>query len=1273
MSHHPSRPRFCAIIGLEQYSTRLWRDIRDQLADQIDLSQWSDEDLEACNPATAEAIRSADCLFISRIQFTEQVEFLTEQIGLAEGRIQTIFVYESMPEATQLTRVGRYVVKGDGGGMPNMVRKVAKLLVRGRDEDALYGYTKLMRIMRSVLPLVPNKARDFKNWLQVFSYWSQPTEENICNMFRLIQREYFGGGVSVGKVVDVPGMGLYHPDAPDYFSNIKSYKRWAKKRGVNLDRGQKVALLFFRKHLLQERGYIDDTIRRLEAAGIALLPGFVMGIEGHVMVRDWFLSERPDLLVNMMGFGLVGGPAASTKPGAAAAARDAIMSELDAPYMVAQPLLIQDFDAWTQTGMSPVQASFTYSIPEMDGAIAPVVIGALHDGGLRTVPDRLDRLVEVVNSQLRLRATPRSERKLAFMVYDYPPGLGRKATAALLDVPASLLAVLRRLNAEGYDTGELPESAEALYRQLDESTDQARQQGRREALSLDREAFKALTSGEERERVEARWGAFPGDIAPLGSDAVFLGGLRFGKVFIGVQPRIGVQGDPMRLIFDREETPHHQYLGFYRWIARDFGAHAMVHVGMHGSAEWMPGLQTALKAECWPDRMLGETPQFYLYPSNNPSEAAIARRRGFSTIISHLVPPLSRAGLYKELPALKELLADWRERGAGEEDAATVEAAVMQKAELLNLTDDCPRRAEEPFPQYAGRLYGYLQELENRLISNSLHVFGDASPAEAQLVTLCETLKNRQIDEQSLATLMLRLGGRLADFGDYEGLMRRARQGEAGALAAREWLEPVCEQFVRDCVLGDTAAADCVQTLTAVSVTGPTAEALERLVAEGRALLAALRDNTGELDALVHALDGGHLPSGPGGDLVRDGTAILPTGRNLHAIDTWRIPSELAFRRGAAIADQLIARHREEHDGTWPETIAQVLWGLDTIKTKGEAIAVIIRLVGGEPVYDGTGKISRYTLIPLEKLNRPRIDVLIKLSSIFRDSFGILMEQLDKLIRDAAAADEPHEMNFVKKHVDAMLADGETLENATARQFTQAPGTYGNYVDDMVSDSAWESEDDLDALFIRRNASAYGGKRRGEKLTGVLENLLGSVDRVVHQVDSTEFGVSDIENYFSSSGSLQLAARRRNKRNSDIRLNYVETLTADVRIDDAQQTLRMEYRSKLLNPKWYEGMLASGQGGATEISNRVTYMLGWSAMTQGVDDWVYAKTAETYALDDAMRERLTALNPKAMRNIVGRMLEANGRGLWNGDPAMIEQLQDIYADLEDRIEVGEAA
>jgi len=419
---------------------------------------------------------------------------------------------------------------------------------------------------------------------------------------------------------------------------------------------------------------------------------------------------------------------------------------------------------------------------------------------------------------------------------------------------------------------------------------------------------------------------------------------------------------------------------------------------------------------------------------------------------------------------------------------------------------------------------------------------------------------------------------------------------------------------------------------------------------------------------LTTVLEGRYIPSGPGGDLVRDGINVLPSGRNIHSIDPWRIPSELAFKRGTQIADSLIQRHLEENDGQYPETIAQVLWGLDTIKTKGEAVAVVIRLMGAEPAYDESGKISHYQLTALDRLGRPRVDVLMQLSPIFRDAFGLLMDQLDRLVQEAAKVDEPYEMNFIKKHVDEALEGGADFECATARQFTQSPGTYGTYVDDMVEDSAWESDDDLDELFIRRNSSAYGGSRKGEKQSDILKSLLGTVDRVVHQVDSTEFGISDIDHYFSSSGSLQLAARKRNTRASDVKLNYVESFTSDIKLDDASKALRVEYRSKLLNPKWFEGMMKHGHSGATEISNRVTYMLGWDAVTKSVDDWVYKKTAETYALDPEMRERLAEANPEAIKNIVGRMLEAHGRGMWKADQNIIDELQEIYADLEDRLE-----
>ncbi len=1262
--------KIVAIVGLEQYNTNLWKKIIKLLEKEAELTQWTDVDLEKRNPETAKAVSEADCVFMSMIQFKEQVDWFREQLDAAENRDKTVFVFESMPDAMALTKVGNYEVTEGKSGMPDAVKKVAKMLVKGRDEDALYGYMKLMKIMRTILPLVPKKAKDFKNWLLVYSYWMQPTPENIANMFRLILREYCGESVDVGPIVDVPNMGLYHPDAPAYFKDVRSFKNWSKKQGRNYNKGQKVGLLFFRKHLLQEKTYIDDTIRGFERKGVNVFPAFVMGVEGHVLVRDWFLKENLDLLVNMMGFGLVGGPAGSTKPGTAAEARDEIMQKLDVPYIVAQPLLIQDFESWHELGVSPMQITFTYSIPEMDGAVCPIILGALKDGKIETVTERIDRLTGLSKNWLRLRAASNRDKKVAFVVYDYPPGYGKKASAALLDVPRSLFAVLQRLKKEGYNTGDLPASPEELFKALDRATDHQYQNGKPEALTVNGEQYRGLTSSRERERIEERWESFPGEIAPVGSEQVFIGGVRYGNVFIGVQPRLGVQGDPMRLLFDKSNTPHHQYISFYRWISREFSAHALVHVGMHGSVEWMPGLQTGLTGDCWPDALLGELPHFYIYPINNPSESSIAKRRGLATMVSHVVPPLSRAGLYKELPALKDFLADYRERGLDKStDAEELETAIWQKAELLNLTDDCPRREGESFSDFVSRLYSYVLELENRLISSSLHVFGESAPPESQLVTITETLKNRGMNGKTLPGMFMKYAGSNGQYTSYEELAKCSRSGESEAIDIREKVDRSCKDFIQKVMFERQSPAEVFSEISGGErLPSEYMEMVDNLTREGVQMLYALGDNHGEMDALVRVLDGRYIPSGPGGDLVRDGLNVLPSGRNIHSIDPWRIPSELAFKRGAKIADMLVKKHLEENDGLYPETIAQVLWGLDTIKTKGEAVAVVIRLAGAEPAYDAQGKISHYQLVPLEKLGRPRIDVLMQLSPIFRDAFGNLMDQLDRLVQEAAQADEPHDMNYIKKHVDEALAEGADFESATSRQFTQAPGSYGTYVDDMVEDSAWESDDDLDELFLRRNSSAYGGSRKGEKQTDILKGLFKTVDRVVHQVDSTEFGISDIDHYFSSSGSLQLAARKRNSRVSDVKLNYVESFTSDIKVDDANKSLRVEYRSKLLNPKWFEGMLKHGHTGASEISNRVTYMLGWDAVTKSVDDWMYKKTAETYALDPEMRERLAKVNPLAIKNIVGRMLEAHGRGMWKADQDIIDELQDIYADLEDRLE-----
>jgi magnesium chelatase subunit H len=1264
-----SKPHIVAVVGMEHYNEALWREVHEQLEPSAKLSRFTEFDLQKQSPEAAQAIRDADCVFMTMLNFKTEADWLREQV--LQSRAKTVFAFESMPEVMSLTKVGDYNMAGKAG-MPEGMKKVARMLVGGREEDTLYGFTKLMKLTRVMLRFIPERMHDFKNWMQVNIYWNQPETSNIVNMFRFILREYFGSKVHVEPASDVPLMGLYHPDAPDLFHDLKAFRRWRDRRGKPQNAQGVVGLLFFRKHLLQDRGYINDVLRALEARRLYVYPVFVTGIESHVAVREWLAKEHIDALVSTIGFALVGGPAGSTKAGQAAAIANEILSKINAPYIVTQPLYVQDFEDWREHGVGPMQSAILYSVPEMDGAISPIVLGALKDGRYVAEPDRLERLADLTARWVALRRKPNSEKRIAIVAYDFPPGVGKKATAALLDVPSSILAMLQRLKSEGYNVGELPPDREALLHQIDVATDSHQAMTAGQARVVTRAQFREMTTPRERERLDARWGSFPGEMGAMGRDAVFVGGLQFGNIYVGIQPRYYLEGDPMRLLFDKENVPPYQYLAFYRYVSRQFRADAMIHVGMHGSAEWMPGLQLGMTSDCWPDALLGELPHLYLYPSNNPSEANLAKRRGYATMISHAVPPLSRAGLYKELLQLNDLLSDYRERvrAAGEADAVldpSIEEAIMQRVALANIDTDCPRIAGEAFATYASRLYAHLHELQERLITGSLHVFGEAAPLATQVTLVTEALKAHGNGRSvaSLAIASLEPGGASG----YAELSTRARKGDPLALELRQTVDRACQAFVERTIFADEAPlAAFAAALGSPHVDTGAAEHLREAADYGRSLKSALGDNRCELDAIARALSGGFIAPAPGGDLIRDGASVMPTGRNLHAIDPWRIPSEAAYLRGSKIGASIVSRHLEENGGIYPETIAQVLWGLDTIKTKGEAVATVMHFIGARPAYDGQGKIGHYELIPLAELGRPRIDVVLNLSPVFRDTFEVVMDYLDKVIRAAAAADEPLEMNFIKKHVEAELAAGTSFEDASARVMTQAPGSYGTYVDDMVDDSAWKTQDDLESVYLRRNSYAYGNGRHGQPVPQILDRLLGTVGRVVQEIDSIEFGISDIDHYFSSSGALYMAAKRRAGSESTVKLNYVESFTAETTIRDVDQVLRMEYRTKLLNPRWYEGMLEHGNSGAAEISNRFTYMLGWDAVTSAVDDWVWNDAAQTFALDDTMRERLQKLNPGAMKNIAGRLLEANGRGLWKSDEDTIARLKSIYEDCTDRLE-----
>jgi magnesium chelatase subunit H len=429
-------------------------------------------------------------------------------------------------------------------------------------------------------------------------------------------------------------------------------------------------------------------------------------------------------------------------------------------------------------------------------------------------------------------------------------------------------------------------------------------------------------------------------------------------------------------------------------------------------------------------------------------------------------------------------------------------------------------------------------------------------------------------------------------------------------------------------------------------------------------------ESNNELDALSRALSGQYIEPGPGADIVQNPN-ILPTGRNTHAINPYTVPSEIAFTRAELVVNSLLERHRMEH-GRYPRAMALVLWGLDNIKTQGEGVAQALWLLGVRPLRDQLNRATEVEVIPLEKLNRPRIDVTMTVSGIFRDLFGATMGLLDKAVRAVAALDEPPEMNYLRHNVaEQMSADACSFDEAAVRVFSNAPGNYGTNVNFMVMDSQWERDDMLGDLFVTRKCFAYGRDREGRRVEGrearhAMDRALARVEAAYQNIDTFEIGITDVDHYFEYLGGVAKAVEKRASVRPAIYLS--DTLTRDARVRSLEETVRLETRAKTLNPKWYEGMLKHGFRGVAEIESHVANTFGWSATADAVDDWVYHEVAKTFVLDEEMLGRLRRLNPHSARSLVGRLLEAAGRGFWEADEEMLARLRDIFAGLEDQLE-----
>ncbi len=1244
-------------------------------------------------------------IFIASLIFIEDLaQKVVAAVEPHRDKLDVSVVFPSMPEVMRLSKMGSFSLAQLGQS-----KSVIAQFMRKRKEKSGAGFQdgmlKLLRTLPQVLKFLPmEKAQDARNFMLSFQYWLGGSSENLENFLLMLTEKYVLKGVETRNFASLeyqapvvyPDMGIWHPLAPTMFEDVKEYLNWyTARKDISPDLKDPLApcvgLVLQRTHLVTgDDAHYVAMVQELESLGAKVIPVFAGGLDFSKPVEAYFLESTSkttlvDAVVSLTGFALVGGPARQDHPKAIET-----LKRLNRPYMVALPLVFQTTEEWQDSdlGLHPIQVALQIAIPELDGAIEPIILSGRDGttGKAIALQDRIEAIAQRALKWANLRRKPKLHKKVAITVFSFPPDKGNVGTAAYLDVFGSIYEVMIALKNNGYDLPELPESAEALM--IEVIHDAQAQYSSPElniAYKMSVPEYEALTPYSHR--LEENWGPPPGNLNSDGQNLLIYG-KQFGNVFIGVQPTFGYEGDPMRLLFSRSASPHHGFAAYYTYLEQIWGADAVLHFGTHGSLEFMPGKQMGMSGECYPDNLIGMIPNLYYYAANNPSEATIAKRRSYAATISYLTPPAENAGLYKGLKELSELIASYqtlKDTGRG----VPIVNSIIDKCRLVNLdkdiifaeTDAKDMTAEER-DNIVGSVYRKLMEIESRLLPCGLHVIGKPPTAEEAIATLVNiaSLDRQEEEIVGLPRIIANSIGRDLDeiyHSSDRGILEDVQLLQEITLAIREAVSALVKEQIdaegRVSLVSKLNFFNMgkkepwVEALHQAGYSKVDSTALKPLFEYLEFCLQQIcADN--ELGALLKGLEGEYILPGPGGDPIRN-PDVLPTGKNIHALDPQSIPTSAAIQSAKVVVDRLLARNKSENDGRYPETIACVLWGTDNIKTYGESLAQIMWMIGVRPVPDALGRVNKLELIPLQELGRPRIDVVINCSGVFRDLFINQMNLLDQGVKMAAEADEPSSMNFVRKHALQQAEDmGINLRQAATRVFSNASGSYSSNINLAVENSTWDSEAELQEMYLNRKSFAFNSDNPGimDESRNIFESTLKTAEATFQNLDSSEISLTDVSHYFDSDPTKLVASLRDDGKAP---ASYIaDTTTANAQVRTLSETVRLDARTKLLNPKWYEGMLSHGYEGVRELSKRLVNTMGWSATAGAVDNWIYEDTNETFIKDEEMQKRLMNLNPHSFRKVVSTLLEVNGRGYWETSEENLNKLRELYQEVEDRIE-----
>ncbi len=1101
---------------------------------------------------------------------------------------------------------------------------------------------------------LPQKMKDMQNYGLIMRDFKSADRFNMTNLLLFLLREY-------GRRVDLPqpqnpreisGASLCDPAAMTFYDNIVSYRR-----GFPFSPGKPVVALLFYGHT-----YPNDTVPCIIKVKEALAPfANVLPIaasgnfaESAEKLQQFLLEETEapvDLLINFMSFRLGAGPM-----GGDHRAGIDFLQKADAPCLHPFFLSRKTVREWQDSlqGCGPSEILISVMLPELDGCIETYPVGAMkvtaysEQYGVRTeelviIEERLQRLVSRVKRHLALRRKPNGRKKIAIVCYNYPPGEGSLLGGAFLDTFASVAAILKNLQREGYAVDALSREELMAVFTAGKAVNSGKYDGGWPGMiRYPRQEYEKLCGADEAyQEVVRHWGRPPGNIMADGNDFL-IPGLTLGNIFIGLQPTRGIHEQAEKTYHDKTLPPHHQYLAFYQWIQHTFQADVVLHIGTHGTLEFLPGKECGISGACYPDKLLQDIPHLYLYYVGNPSEATVAKRRSYANLVGYQAPLFKQGELDDAYVGLLTLVDNYRQSLAlAPQTSGDLLADILQKARKLNLPGDLADIECE------------LYRMKTSFIPRGLHVFGSGFSEEEAKEYVKGLLRYRRGEQAALRELLA--GSRGFDlealYAQEEYAVLEALDEEAGALF---------EDYLQSGEAGNVRGLGKKYRQAA----------LDKL-AYGKKMLEAVRQND-EMAGLLRVLAGRYNPAKPAGDIYRQ-PEILPAGYNLYQFDPRLIPTSAAFERGQKICRTTLNMYYREN-GSYPQSVALILWGLETSRTQGETFSQILAYLGVRMMPAANPWEFKFEIIPAAELGRPRIDVVVNICGFFRDMFPNLIESLDDIFHQLAKINEPaadnHYSANTRRNYLRLLAAGypeeEAEELAQARIFGPAEGEYGTGITGIVETKRWEQETQIGGFFLERMQYVYSRRRRGEKITGLYQDNLSGVALVSQTRSNYEYEITDLDHYYEFFGGLAKSVEMLRGRQAEMYIT--DTTEEKIFSERVERSIARGARTRLLNPKWIEGLLEHDYHGVQAIAQRFENILGLAATTGGVEAWMYDELYERYVRDAGLRERLARNNPHAYMNILEQMMEYFIRDYWQASKEQIDSIKAVYLELEGNIE-----